>query len=166
MGLLSRLAGFVYTFSTRGTNRMDSGKRERCLALRQEEKLGLVVVDELQLMDIPGSSGDRTQQMSEIARQLKGIAMELGVPVVILSQLCRTLEQRHDKRPQLSDLHRTGALEHYADRILSVYRDEIYHPKSKDPGIAEITILKNRGGTYGMVRLGFQGETAWFETIG
>lgn len=138
--------------------------RARCRRLKREHGLGLVVVDYLQLMQIPGFRENRATEISEISRSLKGMAKELGVPVVALSQLNRSLEQRPSKRPVMSDLRESGAIEQDADVIVFIYRDEVYNPETTDSkGVAEIIIGKQRNGPVGTVRLTFLGRFTRFE---
>jgi len=130
---------------------------------REHGQLGLIVLDYLQLMQSPSSGDNRVQQISDISRSLKALAKELNVPVVALSQLNRNLEQRPNKRPVMSDLRESGAIEQDADLIIFVYRDEVYNEDSPDKGIAEIIIGKQRNGPLGIVRLTFLGQYTRFE---
>ncbi|MEO8418708.1 MAG: replicative DNA helicase [Methylophilaceae bacterium] len=147
-----------------GLSSFDVRARARRLH-RQCGKLGLIVVDYLQLMSAPaGRQGEnRATEISEISRSLKALAKELDVPVVALSQLNRSVEQRPDKRPVMSDLRESGAIEQDADLILFIYRDEVYNSDSPDKGTAEIIIAKQRNGPIGRVRLTFLGEHTRFE---
>ncbi len=147
-----------------GLSSFDVRARARRLH-RQCGKLGLIVVDYLQLMSAPaGRQGEnRATEISEISRSLKALAKELDVPVVALSQLNRSVEQRPDKRPVMSDLRESGAIEQDADLILFIYRDEVYNSDSPDKGTAEIIIAKQRNGPIGRVRLTFLGAHTRFE---
>jgi replicative DNA helicase len=138
--------------------------RARRLA-REHGQLGLIVVDYLQLMQSPSSGDNRVQQISDISRGLKALAKELNVPVIALSQLNRNLEQRPNKRPVMSDLRDSGAIEQDADLIMFVYRDEVYDENSPDKGIAELIIGKQRNGPLGTVRLTFLGQYTKFESF-
>ena len=146
-------------------NPIDLRARARRLS-RQCGKLGLIVIDYLQLMSAASGSGEnRATELSEISRSLKSLAKELNVPVIALSQLNRSLEQRPNKRPVMSDLRESGAIEQDADVILFIYRDEVYHPDSPDKGSAEVIIGKQRNGPIGTVRLAFLGEYTRFENL-
>jgi replicative DNA helicase len=139
--------------------------RARRLA-KEHGSLGLIVVDYLQLMKVPGFSAEnRTAEISEISRSLKALAKELQVPVIALSQLNRSLEQRSDKRPVMSDLRESGAIEQDADLICFIYRDEVYNEDSPDKGTAEIIIAKQRNGPIGKVRVAFIGKYTRFEDL-
>jgi len=130
---------------------------------RQYSKLGLIVIDYLQLMAASNQGENRATEISEISRALKAMAKELDVPVVALSQLNRALEQRPNKRPVMSDLRESGAIEQDADLILAIYRDEVYNPDSPEKGKAEVNILKQRNGPIGTVLLTFLGQYTRFE---
>ena len=138
--------------------------RARSRRLKRENKdLGLIVLDYLQLMQAPGEGDNRTGEISAISRALKALAKELDVPVIALSQLNRSLEQRTNKRPIMSDLRESGAIEQDADLIVFIYRDEVYHEDSPDKGMAEIIIGKQRNGPIGITRLTFLGQYTKFE---
>ncbi|MBS4050840.1 MAG: replicative DNA helicase [Methylomonas sp.] len=132
---------------------------------REHGQLGLIVLDYLQLMQSPSSGDNRVQQISDISRGLKALAKEMNVPVIALSQLNRNLEQRPNKRPVMSDLRESGAIEQDADLIIFVYRDEVYNEDSPDKGIAEVIIGKQRNGPLGTVRLTFLGQYTRFENF-
>ena len=134
--------------------------------VKEHGSLGLIVVDYLQLMKVPGFKAEnRTAEISEISRSLKALAKELHVPVIALSQLNRSLEQRQDKRPVMSDLRESGAIEQDADLICFIYRDEVYNEDSPDKGTAEIIIAKQRNGPIGKVRVAFLGKYTRFEDL-
>jgi replicative DNA helicase len=137
--------------------------RSRSRRLQREHGLGLIVIDYLQLMQVPGNSENRATEISEISRGLKALAKELNVPVIALSQLNRSLEQRADKRPMMSDLRESGAIEQDADVIMFIYRDEYYNKESPDKGLAEIIIGKQRNGPTDTVKLAFLGHYTKFE---
>jgi replicative DNA helicase len=152
----------LYIDETPALNSLELRARARRLA-RQCGQLGLIVVDYLQLMSASSSGENRATEISEISRSLKSLAKELKVPVIALSQLNRSLEQRPNKRPVMSDLRESGAIEQDADLILFIYRDEVYNPDSADKGTAEIIIGKQRNGPIGSVRLTFIGQFTKFE---
>lgn len=139
--------------------------RAKARRLKAEHNLGLVVVDYLQLMQGKNSAENRAQEIADISRSLKAMAKELDVPVLALSQLNRSLENRTDKRPQLADLRESGAIEQDADVIMFIYRDEVYNRADDNPnrGIAEIIVGKQRNGPTGVVKLTFLGEYTSFE---
>ena len=132
---------------------------------REHGDLAMIMVDYLQLMRVAGAAEGRTAEISEISRNLKAIAKEFRCPVVALSQLNRSLEQRPNKRPVNSDLRESGAIEQDADVVMFIYRDEVYHEDSPDKGVAEIIIGKQRNGPIGTCRLAFQGEFTRFENL-
>ena len=140
--------------------------RARCRRLARENdgQLGLIVLDYLQLMQSPGAE-NRVNEISEISRSLKSLAKELNVPVIALSQLNRSLEQRPNKRPVMSDLRESGAIEQDADLIVFIYRDEVYNKDTTDKGTAEIIIAKQRNGPIGTTRLTFLGQYTRFENF-
>jgi replicative DNA helicase len=154
----------LFIDETGGLNPMELRSRARRLA-RQCGKLGLIIVDYLQLMSGSSPGENRATEISEISRSLKGLAKELDVPVIALSQLNRGLEQRPNKRPVMSDLRESGAIEQDADVILFIYRDEVYNPDSPDKGTAEIIIGKQRNGPIGPVRLTFLGQYTKFDNF-
>jgi replicative DNA helicase len=136
--------------------------RARARRLKREHGLGLIVVDYLQLMQVTGTVENRATELSEISRSLKALAKELEVPVIALSQLNRSVEQRQDKRPVMSDLRESGALEQDADLIMLIYREEVYEKDTPRKGVADIIIAKQRNGPVGDFRLTFLGEYTKF----
>ncbi len=149
---------------TPALNAIEVRSRARRL-MKQYGKLGLVIVDYLQLMQSSTQGENRATEISEISRSMKALAKELKVPVMALSQLNRSLEQRPNKRPVMSDLRESGAIEQDADVILFIYRDEVYNPDTQEKGTAEIIIGKQRNGPIGTVRLTFLGEYTRFENF-
>ncbi len=154
----------LYIDESAALNALELRARARRLH-RQHNDLGLIIVDYLQLMSSPAHGENRATEISEISRSLKALAKELQVPVVALSQLNRSLEQRPNKRPVMSDLRESGAIEQDADLILFIYRDEVYNPETEDKGIAEIIIGKQRNGPIGKVDLTFLGQYTRFESF-
>ena len=152
----------MFIDETPALNSIELRARARRLS-RQCGKLGLIIIDYLQLMSANNAGENRATEISEISRNLKGLAKELNCPVIALSQLNRSLEQRPNKRPIMSDLRESGAIEQDADVIMFIYRDQVYNPDSPDKGTAEIIIGKQRNGPIGSVRLTFMGEYTKFE---
>ncbi len=154
----------LFIDDTAGLSPMEMRARARRV-VREHGEIGMIMIDYLQLMQIGGASENRTNEISEISRSLKALAKEFNAPVVALSQLNRSLEQRPNKRPINSDLRESGAIEQDADVIMFVYRDEVYHPDTQDQGIAEIIIGKQRNGPIGSIRLAFLGKFTRFENL-
>ncbi|MCL6556131.1 MAG: replicative DNA helicase [Burkholderiales bacterium] len=154
----------IYIDETAALSALELRARARRLH-RQCGRLGLIVIDYLQLMSGSNQGENRATEISEISRSLKALAKELDVPVIALSQLNRSLESRPNKRPVMSDLRESGAIEQDADLILFIYRDEVYNPETPDKGIAEIIIGKQRNGPIGTVKLTFLGEYTRFENL-
>ncbi len=161
MGLLMQKKN-MYIDDSSGLTPTELRSRARRVA-REHGGLSMIMVDYLQLMRVPALSDNRTLEIAEISRSLKALAKELNVPVVALSQLNRSLEQRADKRPVNSDLRESGSIEQDADLIMFIYRDEVYNPESTMKGTAEIIIGKQRNGPIGRVRLTFQGQHSRFD---
>ncbi|MBW2700233.1 MAG: replicative DNA helicase [Deltaproteobacteria bacterium] len=173
-GRLARAAGLLseanlYIDDTAGIRVIEMRARARRLQAelqKQDLQLGMIVMDYLQLASPPqGRSDSREREISEISRGLKGLAKELSLPVLALSQLSRKVESRENKRPQLSDLRESGAIEQDADVIMFIYRDDFYNEDSEDKNVAEIIIGKQRNGPTGVARLRFFGEHTRFETL-
>ena len=156
---------FIFIDDTPAISVLELRAKARRLIKDREKKVGLIVVDYLQLMRGMGGASNREQEISEISRSLKALAKELRVPVIGISQLNRRVEDRGDKRPMMADLRESGAIEQDADVIAFIYRDEVYNPKSQDKGIAEVIIAKQRNGPIGTVRLAFLNEFTRFEDL-
>ena len=141
--------------------------RSKCRKLKIEQGLDLVIIDYLQLMSGSGKrkGENRQQEISEISRSLKVMARELNVPVIALSQLSRAVEQRPDKKPMLSDLRESGAIEQDADMVMFLYRDEYYNPDSEEKGVAEVIIAKQRSGPTGSVKLAWLANLTKFGNL-
>ena len=140
--------------------------RSKCRRLKSREpNLGLIVVDYLQLMTSGGTSENRVQEVSQISRALKILARDLDVPIIALSQLSRAVEQRHDKRPILSDLRESGSIEQDADLVAFIYRDEYYNDESDQQGLAEVILAKHRNGPVGTEKLAFLKRFAKFSDL-
>ena len=160
-----KLAGApIYVDDTGSITMMEIRSKARRLK-SQEPNLGLIVVDYLQLMTSGSTAENRVQEVSQISRNLKVLARDLDVPIVAMSQLSRAVEQRHDKRPILSDLRESGSIEQDADLVLFIYRDEYYDPDTSDQGLAELHLSKHRNGPTGMVKLSFLKRFAKFADL-
>lgn len=153
----------VYIDDTPALTPSEVRSRARRLAREHKDGLGAILIDYLQLMRVHGYKDNRVGEISEISRSLKSLAKELHVPIIALSQLNRGLESRPNKRPVMSDLRESGAIEQDADVIMFIYRDEVYHEDSPDKGMAEIIISKQRNGPIGTIRLTFLGQYTRFE---
>jgi replicative DNA helicase len=154
----------VYIDDSPGLSALELRAKARRLKRDPNVRLGLVIVDYLQLMRGMGATDSREQEISQISRSLKGLAKELGIPVIALSQLNRQVEQRGDRRPVLADLRESGAIEQDADVVAFVYRDEAYHPENEETrGLAEVIIAKQRNGPIGSVRMTYRSEYTRFE---
>lgn len=139
--------------------------RAKCRRLKQTKNLALIIIDYLQLMQSSGRPENRQQEISEISRSLKILSKELDVPVIALSQLSRASESRGDKRPMLSDLRESGAIEQDADMVMFLYRDDYYNKDSEEKNIAECIVAKHRNGETGMFKLGWRGEYTKFSNL-
>jgi replicative DNA helicase len=138
--------------------------RSKARRLQAEHGVDVIIVDYLQLMHSRRSE-NRVQEISEISRGLKGLARELNIPVIALSQLSRAVESRSDHRPMLSDLRESGSIEQDADIVMFIYRDEVYDPNTEKKGIAEIIVAKHRNGPVGSISLRFFDKTARFADL-
>jgi replicative DNA helicase len=155
----------IYVDDTGSVTMMDIRSKSRRLK-SNHPNLGLIIVDYLQLMTSGQSVENRVQEVSQISRQLKVLARDLDVPILALSQLSRAVEQRHDKRPILSDLRESGSIEQDADLVMFVYRDEYYNPDETDQqGLAEVHIAKHRNGPTDTVKLSFLKRYAKFSDL-
>jgi replicative DNA helicase len=155
----------IYIDESGGLSPANLRARARRLARQHGGKLGLLVIDYIQLMSSSRQGENRATEVSEISRSIKALAKELQVPIVALSQLSRKVEERNDKRPMMSDLRESGAIEQDADVILMMYREDYYKPDTQEKGIAEVIIGKQRNGPTGTVRLAFLGEYTRFENL-
>jgi len=142
-----------------------SNVRAATIRAQKENNIGLVIIDYLQLLDPPDGPKNREQEIAVMVRGLKNMAMELGLPIIVLAQLNRDLEKRADKHPQESDLRESGEIENAADKIIFIYRDEKYNPDTPKKGVAEIIVAKNRNGEIGMIELWWIGETMSFKSL-
>ena len=154
----------IYIDDTAALSPLEMRARARRVARECGGELGLIMVDYLQLMQVPGVE-NRVNEISEISRNLTGLAKEMNCPVLALSQLNRSLEQRPNKRPVMSDLRESGAIEQDADLIVFLYRDEVYNKETNEKGVAEIILGKHRNGPIGTVRLAFRGEFLRFDDL-
>ena len=139
--------------------------RSKARRLQLEHGLDLIMIDYLSLMTATGKNGSRQEEVSQISRTLKGLAMELGVPVIALQQLSRAPTGRANHRPLLSDIRESGAIEQDADVVMFIHREEYYDPDTPDKGVAELIIAKQRNGSLGTVKLGWKGEYTWFSDL-
>ncbi len=169
---LRSIAKAVQELSTLPIYINDSGSctlmdiQSQCRKIKADQGLGLIVIDYLQLMNSHTKTSSREQQISEISRGLKTLAKELECPIIALSQLNRSVETRVDKRPSMADIRESGAIEQDADIVMFIYRDEYYNKEStKEPGIAEVIVGKNRGGETGTAKLAFVGAYTSFENL-
>jgi len=155
----------IYIDDTPAISILELRAKARRLVRDKGKRVGLVVVDYLQLMRGMGTASNREQEISEISRSMKALAKELNVPVIAISQLNRRVEDRADRRPQMADLRESGAIEQDSDVIAFIYRDEVYNPQSAEEGMAEIIVAKQRNGPIGTIRLAFLKEYTRFEDL-
>jgi replicative DNA helicase len=153
----------IYIDDTPAISALELRAKARRLVRDRTKKVGLIVIDYLQLMRGMGTASNREQEISEISRSLKALAKELNVPVIAISQLNRRVEDRSDKRPMMADLRESGAIEQDSDVIIFIYRDEVYNPKSDSKGVAEVIVAKQRNGPIDTVYLTFLNEYTRFE---
>jgi replicative DNA helicase len=153
----------IYIDDTPAISVLELRAKARRLLRDRTKKIGLIVVDYLQLMRGMGAASNREQEISEISRSLKALAKELSVPVIALSQLNRRVEDRSDRRPMMSDLRESGAIEQDADVIMFIYRDEVYNKEESKKGTAEVIVAKQRNGPIDTVKLTFLNEYTRFE---
>ena len=163
--LMQLQSKFLYIDDSSALPPNEMRSRARRIAKNHGGKLGVIMVDYLQLMKVPGMGDNRVNEISEISRSLKSLAKEMNCPVIALSQLNRSLENRPNKRPIMSDLRESGAIEQDADLIMFIYRDDVYNKDSKEAGTAEIIIGKQRNGPIGTIRLAFEGQFTKFENL-
>ncbi len=163
--LMQLQSKFLYIDDSSALPPNELRSRARRIAKQHNGKLGAIMVDYLQLMKVPGMGDNRVGEISEISRSLKALAKEMHCPVIALSQLNRSLENRPNKRPIMSDLRESGAIEQDADLIMFIYRDEVYNKESKEAGTAEIIIGKQRNGPIGTIRLAFEGQFTRFNNL-
>ena len=150
----------IYIDDTPGLSALEL--RAKARRLKSQFDIGLVVVDYMQLMHGPKSAENRQHEISEISRSLKALARELSVPLIAVSQLSRAVEQRADRRPQLSDLRESGAIEQDADLVILLLREEYYNPTEENKGLAEVIVAKQRNGPVGSLKLTFINEYTKF----
>jgi replicative DNA helicase len=155
----------IYIDDTPAISVLELRAKARRLIRDREKKIGLIMVDYLQLMRGMGSANNREQEISEISRSMKALAKELNVPVIAISQLNRRVEDRAEKKPMMSDLRESGAIEQDADVIGFIFREEVYNPKTPEAGKAEVIIAKQRNGPIGTVTLAFLKEITKFEDL-
>ena len=139
--------------------------RSKCRKLKHTENIGLIILDYLQLVNKSGHVESQQQFVSDVSRALKGIARELNIPVIALSQLNRSVDSRPDHRPVLSDLRDSGAIEQDADVVMFIYRDDYYNPDTEKPGVAEVIVAKQRNGSTGPVELAWLGRYTKFANL-
>ncbi len=160
--LISKSNFYIYDFGPVDLLEIKNVSRK---AIKKYSDLSLIIIDYIQLIKIPGKSENRNQELAEISRSLKSLARELNIPIIALSQLNRSLEQRESKKPLMSDIRESGAIEQDADLIIFIYRDEVYNKNSPEKGRAEVIISKQRNGPIGSFKLDFLSDMVKFENI-